>query len=61
MQTNKDNRPTNCEQPVRGITHPPGTAVNVTDASIVLCVWEQIGLLLERYQSQASCNSKALD
>ena len=61
MQTDKDDRPTDWEEPVRTITHPPGKVASVTEASIALCVWEQIGLLLERYQSQAIVESPLSD
>ena len=52
MQTTEDDRPTELQQPVHATTFPPGGVDNMTDTSVALCIWEQLGLLLERYQSQ---------
>ena len=57
MQTNKDNRPTDWSEPVHRITNPPGNAISVSDTNIALCVWEQLGLLLERYQLQVTAEN----
>ena len=51
MQPERD-KATELEQPVRAKTAPPGEIVTHTDDNTISCVWEQIGLLLERYQQQ---------
>ena len=61
MQTDKDDGPSNGNEPVRNTTQPPGNAVSVTEAGIALGIWEQIGLLLERYQLQFSETHPAYD
>ena len=47
-----DNRPTEWQLPVRQTSDPPGNSVITSDKNTVVCVWEQLGLLLERYQQQ---------
>jgi hypothetical protein len=49
-------RATALAQPVRAKTTPPGKIVTHNDDSTIGCVWEQIGLLLERYQQQTGCD-----
>ena len=48
----EDDRATELAQPVRAPTAPPGTIVTHSENNTIACAWEQIGLLLERYQQQ---------
>jgi hypothetical protein len=57
MQTDGE-KATELEEPVRVKTTPPGTVVTHTEVNTFGCVWEQIGLLLERYQQQTGVGTQ---